>query len=248
MNDLTDDFSHNLDQTGQHYMIDKSIIAFITENADLEKTDVVLEIGYGKGALTKSLASKCKLIAVDIEKNEFELKHVKFVQGNILNLFNELYAKYHFNKIVANIPYNISEPLMKILFKNTQIESIVLTIGKNFVDILMKNDTRIGIIANYLYDIELLKIVKPKSFHPQPRVDSVIIKLEPKSDKLSKIYSQLVLFDDKKLKNALASIFSNKTKREVKTLTTRPLFNKKLYELSNKEFLELDEILYNIIN
>jgi len=241
---MDESFGRNLDQTGQHYMIDSTLIKFIVNSAELEKDDIVLEIGYGKGALTKELAKKCKVIAIDIEENKFEAKNVIFIKDNILNTFNQLYEKYTFNKIVANIPYNISEPLMKLIFKqHKELELVVLTVGKNFANLLMSNDNRIGVIAAHMYNIELLKTVKPKSFSPPPRVDSEVILLEPKSDVLSEMYSKLVLLDDRKLKNALEKILADKTKRQVKELTTHPLFDKKLYELNNKEFVELDAII-----
>jgi 16S rRNA (adenine1518-N6/adenine1519-N6)-dimethyltransferase len=222
-------------------MIDKSLIQFIIKNADLKPSDVVLEIGYGKGALTKELSKKCKVIAIDIAENKFDSKNVVFMHGNILELFDELYVKYKFNKVVSNIPYNISEPLMKILFKHPEIDSIVLTVGKNFAELLSRKDNRIGIIANHLYIIEPLKDVSPKAFFPSPRVDSVILKFAPR--KTNSIYRQLVLLDDVKLKNALEKILKQKTKREVKALTDKPLFDKRLYELSNEEFLEFNKII-----
>jgi len=70
--------------------------------------------------------------------------------------------------------------------------------------------------------------------------------LEPKNDALSELYSRLVLFDDKKLKNALESVLKDNTKRQVKALMTYPLFEKKLYELSNAEFLDLSQVLSTI--
>ena len=240
-----EDFSRNLDQTGQHFMIDKKLIEFIVKSAGLKPSDVVLEIGYGKGALTKELAKKCKVIAVDIEENGFDAKNVVFIRGNILELFDGLYNKYKFNKIVSNIPYNISEPLMKVLFKHPDIESIVLTFGKNFAGLLSKKDNRIGIIANNLYIIESLKTVGPKAFSPRPRVDSVVLKVSPR--KSNSIYRKLILFDDLKLKNALEKILIDKTKKEVRTLTDASMFNKKLYELDNEEFLELSKFL-SVVN
>jgi len=243
---MDESYARNLDQTGQHYMIDSDLIKFIVNNAELEKDDVVLEIGYGKGALTKELSKRCKVIAIDIEEHKFDAKNVTFVQGNILIMFDELYEKYTFNKIVANIPYNISEPLMKLIFKkHKELELVVLTVGKNFSNIISGTDTRMGLIANHMYDIELLRTVKPRSFSPPPRVDSEVILLEPKRDVLSELYSKLVMLDDRKLKNAMEKIFIDKTKRQVKELTNHPLFEKKLYELSNREFLELDTLLEN---
>jgi 16S rRNA (adenine1518-N6/adenine1519-N6)-dimethyltransferase len=244
-NDFNDEsFARNLDQTGQHYMIDSTLVKFIVNSAELETDDIVLEIGYGKGALTRELSRKCKVIAIDVEENKFEAKNVEFITGNILTMFNQLHETYNFNKIVANIPYNISEPLMKLIFKKHQeLELIVLTVGKNFSTIISTKDNRMGLIASHMYDVEILRTVKPKSFSPAPSVDSAVILLEPKSDALSKMYSKLVLLDDRKLKNAFEKIFIDKTKRQVKELTTHSLFDKKLYELNNKEFVELDEML-----
>ena len=235
---------NNLDQTGQHYMIDKSVIAFIIENSELEKEDIVLEIGYGKGALTRELAKKCKVIAIDIEEHKLDVKNVNFITGNILKTFDELYNKYKFNKIVANIPYNISEPLMKLMFKkHSEIELIILTVGQNFSNILGQTNNRLGIVTNRLYELELLKTVKPKSFIPAPRVDSSIIRLAPRYDSFSDLYFRLMLFDDKYLKNALESVITSKTKKEIKSITTAPYFEKKFYELSNPEFIQLDSFL-----
>jgi 16S rRNA (adenine1518-N6/adenine1519-N6)-dimethyltransferase len=241
---MDESFARNLDQTGQHYMIDSTLIKFIVNSAELEKDDIVLEIGYGKGALTKELSKKCKVIAIDIEENKFDAKNVIFVQGNVLIMFNEIYEKHHFNKIVANIPYNISEPLMRLIFKrHKELELVVMTMGQNFSELITSNDNRMGVIANHLYDIDLLRTVKPKSFSPPPRVDSAVILLEPKNDELSRLYSQLVLLDDRKLKNAFEKILADKTKKEVKALTDNPLFNKRIYELSNSEFIHLDKWL-----
>ncbi len=238
----------NLDQTGQHYMIDKSLIAFIIENSELVKEDVVLEIGYGKGALTRELAKKCKVIAIDIEEYKIDIKNTTFVTGNILKLFNELYDKYKFNKIVANIPYNISEPLMKLIFKkHSEIELILLTVGQNFANILQETNNRLGIITNKLYEFEIIKTVKPKSFNPPPKVNSSVIQLIPKYDSFSDLYVHLILLDDKLLKNALEAIITTKTKKEIKTLTTAKMFEKKLYELNNSEFMELDLFLEDLI-
>jgi len=243
MND--ESFARNLDQTGQHYMIDKVLINYIVQNSELDKDDVVLEIGYGKGALTKELSRKCKVIAVDIEDNSFDMKNIVFVHANILKVFDDLFEKYKFNKIVANIPYNISEPLMRLLFGiHDSLDIVLLTIGKNFSDIMMSRENRVGIVANHLFDVEVLKVVKPRSFSPPPSVDSAVIRLETKaSDKLTEVYSRLVILDDLKLKNAFEKIFPEKTKREVRELTDRPLFEKRFYELNNKEFLELDQVL-----
>jgi 16S rRNA (adenine1518-N6/adenine1519-N6)-dimethyltransferase len=163
-------------------------------------------------------------------------------------LFLDLFEKYGFNKIVANIPYNISEPLMKLLFK-INVENVLLTVGKNFSELLTSKDNRIGILVNELYDVEILKDISPKSFRPMPRVDSALVYLEQRDidivDKPAVIYKELVMLEDKKLRNALLKIVSG-TKKDLKKRFEDKLFDKKLYQLSNKEFIKLDEILREI--
>jgi 16S rRNA (adenine1518-N6/adenine1519-N6)-dimethyltransferase len=237
-------YDDNLDQTGQHYVVDKELIKFIVDSANLKYTDTVLEIGYGHGELTRELIKKCIVVAVDIDgRTDIKSNRLKIINANILDEID----KIRFDKIVSNIPYNISEPLMKKLFK-MNFQLAVLTIGKNFSDILTKKNNRIGIIASSLWDIEILKIVKPKSFNPMPRVDSAVVKIRPKS-KLSdteSIYRELAFLDHKKIRNALEKIIKDKTKKELNALMQDKLFDKKIYELSNKEFIELDEFLKNL--
>ena len=251
-------YDTNLDQTGQHYMIDKTLIEFIVASAILSNEDVVLEIGYGKGALTKYLVKESKVVAIDIEKNDlpFITSKLKVVQGNILDEYFNLLKMYKFNKIVSNIPYNLSEPLMRLIFKSSDVKTIVLTVGKNFADILIDKNNRIGIIANHLYNVEILKIVPAKSFRPMPRVQSAVIKLELRNfesskskysksaDSVGEIYKKLIFLDDKKLKNAFEKILVDRTKKEIKELTTMPFFTKKLYELDNNEFILLDKFVH----
>ena len=224
-------------------MIDKDLIQFIVDSAELKASDIVLEIGYGHGELTKELAKDCKILAVDMTHHDLKLKNVTQIDANILDMFDGLYRKYGFNKIVSNIPYNISEPLMKLLFK-TDIELIVLTVGKNFADVLSKKDNRIGIIANNLYDVRILKSVPKKAFRPMPRVESAVVMLSRKDT--CHVYTKIVTLDDKKLRNIIERV-SKKTKREVKSLTADDLFDKKLYELSNDEFIRFDASLKDVL-
>jgi 16S rRNA A1518/A1519 N6-dimethyltransferase RsmA/KsgA/DIM1 with predicted DNA glycosylase/AP lyase activity len=189
------------------------------------------------------------VVAIDIEKSDKRLVHknIVLIHGNILDVFPVLFKKYGFNKIVSNIPYNISEPLMRLIF-TVDVEMVLLTVGKNFADILIAKDSRISIIANELYDIEVLKIIPPKSFFPMPRVDSALVMMRQKDidevPKSAAIYKELVLLDDKKLRNCFDNILGpDITKRAIRVLTKHALFDKKLYQLSNKEFIILDEII-----
>jgi len=247
----------NADRKGQHFMIDRKTIKFIIDHAQLLKDDMVLEIGYGHGELTNRLSKKCKVIAVDIEDNSSLLdktvnKSIDIVHENILECFSSLYDKHHFNKIVSNIPYNISEPLIRLIFK-IDLELIILTVGKGFAEILTSRNNRIGIIANALYEVEMLKKIHPKAFRPSPRTESAIVALRQRSmdyiPKASAVFKGLVLLDDKKLKNALEQIISA-NRRESKNIINNSglkFLDKKIYQISNEEFLELNKFIENSI-
>ena len=199
----------------QHFMIDEKLINRLTDYAELKETDIVLEIGSGSGALTDKLVNKCKLISVEIDENLFnELKekyqntsNIDLINNNILNIIQNL----KFNKIVANIPYNISEPLMeKILI--AQPELIVLTTGENFVNYLENNK-----LVNLIYDIEIKEIVSKCAFKPAPRTKSSVIKFIKKTDELSLFFQEVLKQHDKKIKNALIKTLHGKlTKKQTR--------------------------------
>jgi 16S rRNA (adenine1518-N6/adenine1519-N6)-dimethyltransferase len=239
----------NLDATGQHYIIDKALIRFIVDEAALSKTDKVLEIGPGHGELTRELVKRCDVIAIDIENRiGFASPRLKFLKGNALDHIEGI----EFTRLVSNIPYNISEPLMRELFKKG-FDLCILTMGKNFSDMLMHKDSRIAILANHFYDIEILKVVKPDAFFPKPRTDSAIVRIEPRSidelDPIGAIYKDLVMLDDKKLKNALEKILGKDKKMTKQALKKsmdakiQAIVEKKMFQLSNEEFLLLDKFL-----
>ncbi len=120
-----------------------------------------------------------------------------------------------------------------------------MTVGEDFAQVLSNDKSRVGIIANSLYNFKILKIVPPKVFRPMPRVNSAVISLDlVKSNAISKMYKQLLSLDDKKLRNAFEKILVDRTKREVKELTTMPLFLKKFYELDNNEFVLLNKFIH----
>ncbi|HEY9706186.1 MAG TPA: rRNA adenine dimethyltransferase family protein, partial [Allocoleopsis sp.] len=186
-------FDDNLDQTGQHYMIDQELVRFIVKSSLIKNSDIVLEIGYGTGVLTRELAKKSKLIGIDIDGKCDQVKNSILISGNILDTYWDLKKKYNFNKIVSNIPYNISEPLMKEIFKD-DLDLVVLTIGEKFSKILLSKDSRVGIISNDIFDVQILKAVSPSAFNPRPKVDSSVVRLIPK-DPSKSLYKKIVRYD-----------------------------------------------------
>ncbi|MGB8658740.1 MAG: 16S rRNA (adenine(1518)-N(6)/adenine(1519)-N(6))-dimethyltransferase RsmA [Candidatus Zixiibacteriota bacterium] len=177
----------------QNFLIDDRAAARIVDRLELSKDDVVLEIGSGRGALTKHLVKKAKkVIAVEIDKRlcsclEKQLgpkKNLEIVNQDILRLdFKDLLQPESRCKVVGNIPYKITSPLLSLLLKHKQsITLCVLTVQKEVaVRICSVPGSRdwspLSIAVQLFSDVQILFHLKPSSFFPQPRVDSSVVKI-----------------------------------------------------------------------
>ena len=229
----------------QHFIVDKGLLKEIAKLAELNATDKVLEIGAGHGELTQFLQKQGFVIAVepDLELadqlKERGWKNVELVEGSALKVWKKLC----FNKVIGNVPYSISEPLLWLLLKKP-LDRIVLVIGKDFADILL-SDSKLGVLAKEFYAIEVVKAIPKKAFFPKPRVDSALIVMTPKPAE-SKLLRELVLQSDKKVRNALEKTLEGRfTKRELKEKfqVISKIMTKKITQLSNEEFAKLQPII-----
>ena len=253
-----------MEETGldQHFMVDRSLIKKIIGYSELKEDDIVLEIGPGKGFLTKELVKKCRVIAVEkddsfkpgLSKLKKINKNLEIVFGNALKLIKNL----KFNKIVSNIPYNISEPLFKQMFK-LRIESAILTVSQSFAEKMLDKNTKIGLQTSLFFSIEKLEEVSREAFLPRPRTDSTVLKMTPKKEGLStveKVLKRFTLLNDKKTKNALQEALIealNLTKKQAKERITKLNLPKNVLEknsdlLSFEEFSNMKNGIENILN
>tara|TARA_Y100000310_G_C20680077_1_gene815399 strand:- start:2331 stop:3071 length:741 start_codon:yes stop_codon:yes gene_type:complete len=227
----------------QHFLINQEVLKRIIKESKLKKKDIVLEIGPGKGILTKELVKKSNVIAVEIDEDlKLELDNLELIHDNILEIIDDL----EFNKIISNIPYSISEPLFKKMIK-LDFELAILTVGTKFYEILTDEKSKWNLIGNIFFDIEKISDVSRDSFEPKPKTDSVILKFKKRKTKLSnfeKIIKEIVLQDDKKLKNALMYALvrvEGLTKKQAKEIIfdyklPQSIFEKNVDYLSNKQF------------
>ena len=171
---------------GQNFLIDSSIAQIEVKYADINKEDVVLEVGPGKGILTNILAKNAKnVIAVEIDKNFFEsLKktlpsNVILIHSDVLKLNFKKLPK--FNKVVSNLPYQISSPFtFKLL--NYHFNLAILTYQKEFAERITakpgsKKYSRLSVNVYYKSNCYILRTVSKSVFYPIPKVDSAIVKL-----------------------------------------------------------------------
>ena len=220
----------------QHFMIDNELINRIINYANISEDDIILEIGPGTGNLTKELKKKTNNLIL-VEKDETladKLKDYNIIKGNILNEI----SKIKFTKIVANIPYDICEPLLNKLIK-LNFKLAILTVPKKFSLKIKSNKTVLGLIMPLFFKIDLLEEVPESAFDPKPKVKSAIIKLIPLNKK--SIIQEIYLQQDKKLKNALIKSIKRIKKISNKDIKSPELnfLDKKVYTLNQKEWKEL---------
>ncbi len=193
-------------QFGQHWLRDEDILDQIIIAAKLDNSDRVLEIGPGTGNLTTRLLSQISaLVSVEIDRDlckklvhkygdrdNFLVIQDDFLKLDLSSLLQNFYKFQNPNKVVANIPYNITGPIIeKLLGKIAtpapqNYESIVLLVQKEVGERLVavpgsKAYGALSIRVQYLASCELVCDVPARSFYPPPKVDSVVIKLRPRA-------------------------------------------------------------------
>lgn len=181
---------------GQNFLVDRNIIAKIIASAQIAPTDSILEIGPGRGALTghlAKLASRLVLVEYDhalasgLTNLYQDEPQVKVVDADILAVnLSELLGNVEGGwKVVANLPYNISSPVLFRLLENRSLFSrMVLMLQKEVGDRLVAShgggDYGVTtVLLGLWFDMRREFIVHPASFHPCPRVDSVVVSFVP---------------------------------------------------------------------
>ncbi len=227
---------------GQHFMIDKPLIKRIVDAAEIQTDTVILEIGSGKGALTKYLLNEKPKKLICVEKDEsLVVEGVEVIHVDILDIIKDI----SFDIIVANLPYQISEPLFQQI-SILRPKKLVLVVGKKFAEQLL-GETIVGLVIRAIYTVEKLEEIPPDSFNPKPKVDSALVRLKLK-ETISNGLEGFFEHSQQKVKNYILMItegkFTKRGIREKMLVLSEDLLDKRLYTLSTKEFL----ILANFIS
>lgn len=194
-----------LKRFGQHWLKSEKVLDKIVLAAEISKSDRLLEIGAGTGILTSRLLEVSDAVtSVEIDRNlckkllykfgdldNFLLLQGDFISLNIAELLQQFPKFQNPNKIVANIPYNITGLILEKIFGTiyqptvTNYESIILLIQKEVGDRLVaqpgtKAYSGLSVRMQYLAHCDLVCDVPPIAFSPPPKVDSVVVKLRPR--------------------------------------------------------------------
>lgn len=175
---------------GQNFLVDEKALDDIIEAAGLEAADTVVEIGPGLGVLTEQLAAKAKrVIAIETDRELAEQlrerwPNVTVITGDALQIDWTLTIEGGY-KIVANIPYSITSPLLRQIFLlEKKPATVILLIQKEVAERLMANpgDNDRGfltLLTEANATVTKIRTVKPGSFYPSPKVDSMVVAITP---------------------------------------------------------------------
>ncbi len=228
---------------GQNFLIDDTVIEDIVGGASIGKDDLVIEIGPGLGSMTALLVEKAKkVICVELDKKMIKILNDRFIADDNIELINEDVLKLDLNKlikqekeqneikdvkIVANLPYYITTPIiMKLLEENLDIASITVMIQKEVADRLIeipsgKNTGAITYTVYYYCECEKIREVKNTCFVPMPEVTSEVINLKLRKEPAVKVENKKVFF------NIIKSAFMQRRKTLLNALVNTGVFKSK---------------------
>ena len=185
--------THPKKQLGQHFLINPDVLSIIVEAGEVTHADVVIEIGAGLGCLTEALAEHAKtVIAIEVDSilyKELEFRfgnneHIQIVHADILNIeFTSLIPLGTHPKVIANLPYGITAPILwKLLEHTNQLSTYLLMMQREVAERIVatpggKDYGALTIGISYYADTELIARLSPENFFPAPHVDSALLKL-----------------------------------------------------------------------
>lgn len=181
---------HPKKRLGQHFLTDPGVLSRLIGAAELKAEDVVLEIGCGLGVLTAELAERVKkVIALEIDPDLILIAKEVLRSFDNINFeradFLKWKEKEKFNKVVANLPYYITTPIIEKLFTLDPLpQLIVLTVQKELAERMIaepggKDYGSFTVYVQNRAEVEINSYVPKSAFYPQPGVGSAILAMKP---------------------------------------------------------------------
>lgn len=242
---------------GQNFLINEEVVTNIVDCSNIDKQDLVIEIGPGLGTLTKYLLEKAgKVICIELDTkmlqilkdrfslyNNFELINNDVLKVDLKNIIEKEKAEGKIKnvKIVANLPYYITTPIiMKLLEEELELESITVMIQKEVADRLIaipgeKNTGAITYAVYYYATSEAIMEVPNSSFIPEPAVTSKIIKLNIRKEPI------VTPKNKEKMFKVIKCAFMQKRKTLLNSLTNNKIFENKKQGIELLKSLQINE-------
>ena len=260
---------------GQNFIIDPNFIKKILSLSDIRNEDIILEIGPGLGGLTKELIKNAKkVIVVEIESKFCSYLSKKFSDSKNLEIINDdiLHVNLpEYDKVIANIPYNITGPILEKIFFQEKPPQGVLSMEESLAKRIFnltnyKQRSRISLNVNSYMIPDKMIYIPPHSFYPNPNINLALVKLLPKpnldpfltEEKTRKFYLKFIAgimpYKNKNLVNSIELFFNKKEKiflnkdDILKTLEQVNINDEKTFKLSINDILIICKQFYKLIN
>lgn len=245
---------------GQNFLKSKAVITALVEAGEVEDQKV-FEIGPGTGAITEKLEEKAgKVYAVEKDTTLFRFLETKFADSENVETINEDILEYEFPEVdrcVANLPFEISSEILKLLGEKQIQSSLILQkelAQKIIADPGSSEYSHFTVVVNYYFIPVKLRDVSSSNFHPSPEVDTSIVKLYPNKERhevedeefFFKVTKAIFTHDRKKVRNAFvdARNILDITKDEAKKLRDEiPYSEERVNSLDIKKLAEIADFL-----
>lgn len=241
---------------GQHFLIDLSVARREVEYAKITKDDIVLEIGPGKGVITRLLAQKAKqVIAIEIDQRLVDKlktalpENVTLISGDALSV--DFQTLPRFTKIVSNLPFEISSPIT-FKFLESSFSTAILIYQKDFAERLValpgkKEYSRLTVGISYKAHCRILEDVSRSCFSPAPKVDSSIVELTPREKPMFNVENERFFFElTKQLFNHRRKKIRYTIKALYGDLEQLPYLDQRVEELTPAQIGELSNVLWHL--
>lgn len=249
---------------GQNFIFDINFTSKIAKQATNIENSTVIEIGGGAGSLTRAILAENPQKLIVIEKDERCLKilnELKNISENKLEIINEdalkiNYSKFGNNiKIISNLPYNVGTELLLKWYETTNIfDEFILMFQKEVAERICAKPNeeaygRLSIISNILAESEILFLVPPSIFYPQPKVYSAIVKIKPRPtllyntdiNKLKKTTAAAFSQRRKTVRNSLKSVLGEDCEKKLLSLNINPELRAE--NLTPEEFSKISQLI-----
>lgn len=196
---------------GQNFLIDDSVLNDIVSGADVNSEDLVIEIGPGVGTLTAHLLNKAKkVVSIELDSDLIPIlteelgSHPNFslIHKDALKVdFNEIIGDEKSVKLVANLPYYVTTPIIvKLLKDGYKFKSLTIMIQKEVAERIdaepnCKEYGSLSLLVQYYCNTKIIRKVAPSSFIPRPKVESIVIRLDRLDEPKVKVKDETLMFE-----------------------------------------------------
>lgn len=256
MNNFNNNKFHFKKSFSQNFLNDEEKLIDIVNFSNININDYVLEIGPGNGALTKYLSENSKQVVcieldktlIDILNKNFQNTNVHIINKDFLTITNDdiinIFSELGFNdvshiKVVSNIPYNITSPIIQKLLSLKIVDEFTLLVQKEVADRIIANESckDYGILTisiKLFADVIEGFVVDKTCFYPVPKVDSKVVRIVKKNIKYDENFLE-------KFFNIVHSAFNQRRKTIINSLTSSTSFDKETI-LSSLHKLNISEL------